>query len=128
MRIAILQQSYGRFGGAERLALSHYIEMRRRGLDVTFYYTGTMSRGWEDRLDGESLRSIPTAILNRPKRFRLLKKFLKELKQYDKIIIHHHIEPVLAFYLSKVLGPINVWQSWSMLLLVWVELITGILS
>src|SRR5437016_13976444 len=93
MRIAILQQSYGRFGGAERLALSHYIEMRRMGTDVTFYYTGTMSQGWKERLEGEPMRSIPTAILNRPNRFRLMRKFLEELKQYDKIIIHHHIEP-----------------------------------
>src|SRR5437762_213501 len=126
MRIAILQQSYGRFGGAERLALSHYIEMRRMGHDVTFYYTGTMSRGWEDRLDREPIRTIPTAILNRPKRFRLMRKFLKELKQYDKIIIHHHIEPVLAFYLSKVLGPRIVWYSGSMFELAWEEIITGI--
>src|SRR6266568_1142417 len=116
MRLAILLQSYGRFGGAERLALSHYIEMRRRGQDVTFYYTGTMSCGWEERLDGEPIRSIPTAILNRPKRFRLLRKFLEELKQYDKIIIHHHIEPVLAFYLSKALGPRMAWE----------EIITGV--
>jgi len=126
MRLAILQQSYGRFGGAERLALSHYIEMRRRGLDVTFYYTGTMSRGWADRLDGEPLRSIPTAILNRPRRFRLMRKFLEELKQYDKIIIHHHIEPVLAFYLSKILGPRIVWYSGSMFELAWEEIITGV--
>src|SRR5436853_5471737 len=126
MRIAILQQSYGRFGGAERLALSHYIEMRRMGTDVTFYYTGTMSRGWEDRLDGEHVRSIPTAILNRPNRFRLMRKFLEELKQYDKIIIHHHIEPVLAFYLSKVLGPRIIWYSGSMFELAWEEIITGV--
>ncbi len=126
MRLAILLQSYGRFGGAERLALSHYIEMRRKGQDVTFYYTGTMSRGWEDRLDGEPIRSIPTAILNRPKRFRLLRKFLEELKQYDKIIIHHHVEPVLAFYLSKVLGPRIVWYSGSMFELAWEEIITGV--
>ncbi len=126
MRLAILLQSYGRFGGAERLALSHYIEMRRRGQDVTFYYTGTMSRGWEERLDGEPIRSIPTAILNRPKRFRLLRKFLEELKQYDKIIIHHHIEPVLAFYLSKALGPRIAWYSGSMFELAWEEIITGV--
>ncbi len=126
MRLAILQQSYGRFGGAERLALSHYIEMRRMGHDVTFYYTGTMSRGGEDRLDGEPIRSIRTAILNRPKRFRLMRKFLEELKQYDKIIIHHHIEPVLAFYLSKILGPRVVWYSGSMFELAWEEIITGI--
>src|SRR5881628_1985461 len=34
MRLAILQQSYGRFGGAERLALSHYIQLRRMGRDI----------------------------------------------------------------------------------------------
>src|SRR6184192_2599164 len=126
MRLAILLQSYGRFGGAERLALSHYIEMRRRGQDVTFYYTGTMSRGWEDRLGSEPVRSIPTAILNRPKRFRLLRKFLEELKEYDRIIIHHHVEPVLAFYLSKILGPRIVWYSGSMFELAWEEIITGV--
>jgi glycosyltransferase involved in cell wall biosynthesis len=126
MRLAILQQSYGRFGGAERLALSHYIEMRKMGVDVTFYYTGSMSKGWEDRLGKEPIRSIPTAILNRPKRFRLLMKFVKELNEYDRIIIHHHVEPVLAFYLSKILGPRIVWYSGSMFELAWEEIITGV--
>jgi glycosyltransferase involved in cell wall biosynthesis len=126
MRLAILQQSYGRFGGAERLALSHYIEMRRMGQDVTFYYTGNMSRGWEKRLEKEPIRSIPTAIVNRPKRFRLLRKFLEELKYYDKVIIHHHVEPVLAFYLSKILGPRIVWYSGSVFELAWEEIITGL--
>ena len=126
MRLAILQQSYGRFGGAERLALSHYIEMRRMGVDVTFYYTGSMSQGWKERLENAPLNSIPTAILNRPKRFRLLRKFLQELKQYDKIIIHHHVEPVLAFYLSKALGPRIVWYSGSVFELAWEEIITGV--
>jgi glycosyltransferase involved in cell wall biosynthesis len=126
MRLAILQQSYGRFGGAERLALSHYMEMRRMGRDVTFYYTGTMSQGWKERLEGEPIRNIPTAIVNRPKRMRLLFKFLEELKQYDKIIVHHHIEPVLASYLSKILGPRIVWYSGSVFELAWEEIITGV--
>ena len=126
MRLAILQQSYGRFGGAERLALSHYLEMRKTGKDVTFYYNGTMSDSWKERLEKEPVRSIPTAILNRPKRFHLLRRFLEELKQYDKIIIHHHIEPVLAFYLSNTLGPRIVWYSGSMFELAWEEIITGI--
>jgi len=126
MRLAILLQSYGRFGGAERLALSHYIEMRRMGQDVTFYYTGTMSHGWDERLEREPIRSIPTAIVNRPKRMRLLFRFLEELKKYDKIIIHHHVEPVLAFYLSKILGPRIVWYSGSLFELAWEEIITGV--
>lgn len=126
MRLAILQQSYGRFGGAERLALSHYIEMRRMGYDVTFYYTGKISQGWEERLEGAPVRNIPTAILNRPRRFRQLWKFLEELKGFDKIIIHHHIEPVLAFHLSKILGPRIVWYSGSVFELAWEEIITGV--
>jgi glycosyltransferase involved in cell wall biosynthesis len=126
MRLAILLQSYGRFGGAERLALSHYIEMRRMGQDVTFYYTGTMSHGWDERLEREPIRSIPTAIVNRPKRMRLLFRFLEELKKYDKIIIHHHVEPILAFYLSKILGPRIVWYSGSLFELAWEEIITGV--
>ncbi len=126
MRLAILQQSYGRFGGAERLALSHYIEMRRMRQDVTFYYTGKISRGWEKRLEKEPIRSIPTGIVNRPMRFRLLRKFLEELKGYDRIIIHHHVEPVLAFYLSKILGPRIIWYSGSVFELAWEEIITGV--
>lgn len=126
MRIAILQQSYGRFGGAERLALSHYVEMKRKGLDVTFYYTGRISQGWRERLDDEDLKSIPTSVANRPQRVRLLIQFVKELKEYDRIIIHHHVEPILAFYLSKLLGPRIVWYSGSVFELPWEEVITGI--
>src|SRR5205809_4285817 len=85
-----------------------------------------MSRGWEDKLDREHIMSIPTESLKRPKRLRLMRKFLEELKQYDKIIIHHHIEPVLAFYLSKVLGPRIIWYSGSMFELAWEEIISGI--
>lgn len=126
MRIAILQQSYGRFGGAERLALSHYVEMKRKGLDVTFYYTGRISQGWRERLAEDDLKSIPTSVANRPQRVRLLIQFVKELKKYDRIIIHHHVEPILAFYLSKLLGSRIVWYSGSVFELPWEEVITGI--
>src|SRR6266704_6177580 len=63
MRLAILLQSYGRFGGAERLALSHYIEMRRRGQDVTFYYTGSMFElAWEEIITGVDYRRISPTV------------------------------------------------------------------
>src|SRR5438034_4347069 len=44
MRIAILQQSYGRFGGAERLFFSHYAQMKRMKKDVTAFYGPSVSR------------------------------------------------------------------------------------
>ena len=124
MRLAILQQSYGRFGGAERLAFSHYVQMRGMGRDVTLYYTGRIPTEWKARLGKESIRRIPTGVVNRPERLRLLIRFLEELKSYDKIIIHHHVEPILAFYLSKLLGPRIVWYSGSVFELPWEEVIT----
>jgi len=126
MRLAILQQSYGRFGGAERLAFSHYIQLKRMGCDVTMYYTGRISSGWKERLADEPLQNIPTGVANSPDRFRQLMRFLDKLRNYDKIIIHHHIEPILAFYLSKYLGPRIVWYSGSVFELPWEEVITGV--
>jgi len=126
MRLAILQQSYGRFGGAERLALSHYTQLRRMGRDVTMYYTGRISSGWKERLADEPLQSIPTGVASSPDRLRQLMRFLNELRNYDRIIIHHHIEPILAFYLSKYLGPKIIWYSGSVFELPWEEVITGV--
>src|SRR6266516_4143736 len=126
MRLAILQQSYGRFGGAERLAFSHYVQLKRMGVDVTFYYMGRVSPGWKERLRDEPVKNIPTGIATNPRQFRDLTKFLGELKGFDRIIIHHHVEPVLAFYLSKYLGPRIIWYSGSVFELPWEEVITGI--
>src|SRR5438034_5528750 len=126
MRLAILQQSYGRFGGAERLALSYYTQLRRMGRDVTMYYTGRISSGWKERLADEPLQSIPTGVASSPDRLRQLRRFLDELRDYDRIIIHHHVEPTLAFYLSKLLGPRIIWYSGSVFELPWEEIITGI--
>jgi hypothetical protein len=34
MKIAVLVQAYGRFGGAERTAFLHYLEMKRSGSGI----------------------------------------------------------------------------------------------
>src|SRR5207247_5257076 len=57
---------------------------------------------------------------------RQLMHSLDEVRDYDRIIIHHHIEPILAFYLSKYLGPRIVWYSGSVFELPWEEVITGV--
>ena len=111
MRLAILQQSYGRFGGAERLALSHYIEMRRMNVDVTLFYDGSIPPDWRRRLESELIKSIPSGIAKSPSQLQHLRRFLRELKNYDRIIIHHHIEPVLAYFVSKLFGKITTWYS-----------------
>jgi hypothetical protein len=62
LRLAILQQSYGRFGGAERLAFSHYLQLKRMNKDVTLFYSGSVPPDWRKRLQNEPVRTIPNGI------------------------------------------------------------------
>src|SRR6266704_2117979 len=123
--MAILQQSYGRFGGAERLAFSHYVQLKRMNKDVTLFYEGRVSPGWKKRLQGEPIQSIPSGVASNPRGLKHLMEFLRKLNDYDRIIIHHHVEPILAFYLSKLLGPKIIWYSGSVFELPWEKTITG---
>src|SRR2546427_1046545 len=126
MRLAILQQSYGRFGGAERLFFSHYVQLKKMKKDVTAFYTGRISDGWKERLRGEDIQSMPSGISSNFRQFRHLMSFLSSLRDFDKIIIHHHIEPILAYYISKFLGGRTIWYSGSMFELPWQDVITGL--
>lgn len=94
--------------------------------DVTLFYNGRISPGWEKRVKDEPIQSIPSGIATHPSGLGDLGRFLREMKEYDKIIIHHHVEPVLAFYLSKLYGQKIVWYSGSVLELAWEKEITGI--
>src|SRR5215471_17163378 len=84
MRLAILLQSFGRFGGAERVALSHYLELRRMGCDVTLFYDGTFSEGWRKRLENEFIDVIPSGISRSPKALARLVRFLNKLPRFHK--------------------------------------------
>jgi glycosyltransferase involved in cell wall biosynthesis len=126
MRLAILQQSYGRFGGAERLFFSHYVQMKKMGRDVTAFYTGRIADGWAERLKGEAIQPMPSGISSDFRRFKHLMGFLSNLRDFDKILIHHHVEPILAYYISKFLGARTIWYSGSMFELPWQDVITGL--
>ena len=126
MRLAILQQSYGRFGGAERLFFSHYAQMKRMKKDVTAFYTGRIAEGWAERLKGEPIQPMPSGISSDFRQFGHLMHFLSSLRDFDKILIHHHVEPILAYYISKFLGARTIWYSGSMFELPWQDVITGL--
>ena len=111
MRLAILQQSYGRFGGAERLAFSHYLQLKRMNKDVTLFYSGTIPLDWKKRFQNEPVRTIPNGIAKSLSQLGNLRSFLRELRNYDRIIIHHHVEPLLAYFISKLFGKITTWYS-----------------
>jgi len=122
--IAIVHQSYGRFGGAERVALAHHEQLRRMNVDATLFWSGLVTPRWRDRLNGYDIRSIPSTLPG-PIGLGRIVRFLKELSRYDSIIIHHHVDPLLALYIAKTLGKRTIWYSGSMFELAWERWITG---
>ncbi len=124
MPIAIVHQSYGRFGGAERVALAHYEQLRKMNVDATLFWSGLITLRWQDRLTGYDIKSIPSTVPS-PLRLARIIRFLKELSRYDSIIIHHHVDPLLALYIARTFGKRTVWYSGSMFELAWERWITG---
>jgi glycosyltransferase involved in cell wall biosynthesis len=122
--IAIIHQSYGRFGGAERVALAHYEQLRRMNVDATLFWSGLVTPSWQARLNGYDIKTIPSTVPS-PRRLSMMMRFLRELSRYDSIIIHHHVDPLLAFYIARTLGERTIWYSGSMFELAWERWITG---
>lgn len=96
MALAILHQSYGRFGGAERVALGHYVQLRKMNVDVSLFYGGLISEGWKRRLSSCGIRELPTGLPRRLREMQGIVALLKELSRFDKVIIHHHVDPKQA--------------------------------
>ncbi len=94
--------------------------------DVTLFYEGRISPGWRKRFQDGEIRSIPSGLSTSFSGLKRLLNFLNKLREFDRIIIHHHVEPILAYYLSKFLGLKIVWYSGSVFELAWEEVITGI--
>lgn len=123
--LAILEQSFGRFGGAERLVLSHYLQLKRMNVDVELFYRGPIPDDWTLRLSGHTIQPVPSGFPGNPRECRAILVFLKELSRFDKIIIHHHLEPFLMFYVTKLFGRKTIWYSGSALEFAWEKFLTG---
>src|SRR2546427_4815635 len=100
--------------------------MKRMKKDVAAFYTGRIADGWAERLKGEAIQPMPSGISSDFRQFGHLMHFLSSLRDFDKILIHHHIEPILAYYISKLLGARTIWYSGSMFELPWQDVITGL--
>jgi glycosyltransferase involved in cell wall biosynthesis len=93
-------------------------------VDATLFWSGVIYPGWQARLNGYEIRTIPSTVPS-PRRLAMITRFLGELSRYDSIIIHHHVDPLLALYIARSLGDRTVWYSGSMFELAWERWITG---
>ncbi len=121
MRVAILIQAFGRFGGAERAALVHYSRFKEAGKDVDLFADFTDKHLWaRQELNKITFRPLPQS-LGEPESLTLV----RDLDEYDRILIHHHVEPILAFRIVRSLGKKTAWYSGSIFEPAYSELLHG---
>ncbi len=119
MDIAILIHPFGRFGGGERLAVLHAVGLSKKGHNVTFYTdTSQMDPRWLSLLaERVQVRNLPYG-LNGGDLFR-------ELGRFDKLLIHHHVEPLIALRVVRKYRKKTYWYTGEVLRAIWENKITG---
>ncbi len=119
MRLAILIHPFGRFGGAERLAILHAAGLTKEGHDVTMYTdVALMDPAWLSMLRPEvQVRDLPYGLRGRD--------VIRELDIFDKLIIHHHVEPLVAMRVALRYSDKTYWYTGEVLRAIWEDKITG---
>jgi glycosyltransferase involved in cell wall biosynthesis len=119
MRIAILIHPFGRFGGAERLAILHAAGLAESGYDVALYTDKAfMESNWLSALPSQvSVRDLPYGLRGRD--------LLRELSLFDRILVHHHIDPLLALRVVRKFADRTYWYTGEVLRAIWEDKITG---
>jgi glycosyltransferase involved in cell wall biosynthesis len=100
--------------------------MKNMNVDVQLFYSGPLSPEWSLRMQGHSIRSLPKSIPRNFQEANSLFRFLRELAGFDRILIHHHIEPFLALYVTKLYGKKSIWYAGAPLEFAWEDFITGL--
>jgi len=118
LRVAIAIHPFGRIGGGERLATLHAVGLVKKGHDVTFYTRlSKLNQSWAGELaESVAIRELP---------YGLDRKTLEEMGSFDRILIHHHIDPVAAFKIARKHGKKTVWYTGEVLRAVWERDVTG---
>jgi glycosyltransferase involved in cell wall biosynthesis len=105
MEIAVLIHPFGRYGGAERLAVLHALGLAKKGYKVSFYTDPNgVNQSWLKPLERlAEIRELPYGLRAR--------SVLQELERFQRVLIHHHIEPVAAFMIAKACRRKTYWYT-----------------
>ncbi|MGI0091191.1 MAG: glycosyltransferase family 4 protein [Nitrososphaerales archaeon] len=121
IRLAILIQSFGRFGGAERAALLHYNHFKEAGKDVDLFADFAEKHLWaRQELSKIVVKPLPRGLAE-PEAITLV----NDLDEYDRILIHHHAEPILTYRIVRRLSAKTAWYSGSIFEPAYSELLHG---
>lgn len=100
-RIAVLHTALGRIGGAERQLVRFVEGARANGAHLDVYYSGP-SFAQLDAL-GNRFPALPPGA-GPTATYRAYLGLLRELRTYDRIIIYHHVEPILLALVALLQG------------------------
>jgi glycosyltransferase involved in cell wall biosynthesis len=103
--------------------------MKKLGFDAELFYDGPLHHDWKKRARSNMvLNTLPFGFPLTFKVFRALEKLILHLKSFDVVLVHHHICPFLAYYLTLFLKTKLVWYSGEPLRALWENQLTGITS
>jgi glycosyltransferase involved in cell wall biosynthesis len=103
--------------------------MKKLGFDAELFYDGPLHPDWKKRARSNMvLNTLPFGFPLTFKVFRALEKLILHLKSFDVVLVHHHICPFLAYYLTLFLKTKLVWYSGEPLRALWENQLTGITS
>src|SRR5690348_3488036 len=119
MRVAIAIQPFGRFGGGEKLAILHALGLAKHSIEVTFYTDGQFM---ENKSAKELVGKVP--IVRLPHSIHG-GKVIDGMSTFDRIIVHHHVDPIVAFRLAKIHGRRTLWYTGEVLRAAWEPKTTG---
>lgn len=111
----------GRFGGAERLCILHAIYTRRAGYDVELHFYGHIPDTWRRSLEdnGVKIFELPISVKNLRVNTRGVVDTVLNLKKNDLILVHHHIDILLKFLLTRLYGRKILWYCGEPLRAIW---------
>jgi glycosyltransferase involved in cell wall biosynthesis len=103
--------------------------MKKMGFDAELFYDGPLHPDWKERANSNMpLNILPFGFPPSLKGFRSIEKLIRRLKSFDVVLIHHHICPFLAYYLTLFIKSKLVWYSGEPLRALWENQLTGITS
>jgi glycosyltransferase involved in cell wall biosynthesis len=108
------------------MTMLHAIYLEKLGFDIELFYDGPVSPDWKERATSSvPFEILPFGLTLSVKGFQKIEKLVKHLNSFDVTIVHHHICPFLAYYLTKFLKSKLIWYCGEPLRPLWENWLSG---
>ena len=103
--------------------------MKKMGFDTELFYDGPLPDDWKKRTNSNiPVNRLPFGFPPSIDKIKKLEKLTRQLKTFDAVLVHHHIDPFLAYYLTVFLKANLVWYCGEPLRALWENQLSGITS